>query len=378
MKKNHLLSLCMGCVLLLSGCGTGSEELESTLSDTSSNTVSTSEDAATSGSADNSAADSSAGNSADVSSSTKDNAEDTTPAKDTAAGADADSGDNTATPVSHKDNPYWSAEYAYLQGLIEENDCMGGVMYIEMVGSDWNEDYIYACLDYDRVSDYAPVFSKGSVVLGDGEQLYALLPAEDAWITVYSSELNENAEYEDDLSKPLYEGKAGEPILLRCNYGDWHSNVYVTVQNGEAMYELRPTMSGKYAYVMTPANGWYDFAPLDVRSLSTIALEWFQHNYGYELEKGLTSGYALEYMGPEYHYNHYIVKFGLYRGMDDESGEVDTYAEYAVDTTYAYKMNPDTGYYEVIGDGMHFDDIEDAEMYIESLSTFENADGAVG
>lgn len=75
------------------------------------------------------------------------------------------------------------------------------------------------------------MFKNGAVVLGEGEQLFAFLPAEDAWITIYPSEMNENAEYVDDLSAPLYEGKVGEPILLRCNYGDWHSNVYVTVQN---------------------------------------------------------------------------------------------------------------------------------------------------
>lgn len=167
-------------------------------------------------------------------------AEDTTaPVVETEADTEAAVNDAVdATPISHKDNPYWGAKYAYLQALIEENGCMGGAMYIEMVGSDWNEDYIRQCLEYDRVSEYASVFGNGAVVLGEGEQLFALLPGEGAWITIYPSEITESAEYVDDLSAPLYEGKVGEPILLRCNFSDSYSNVYVTVQNGEAVYEL--------------------------------------------------------------------------------------------------------------------------------------------
>lgn len=378
-KKKYSLSLCLLCLLLLTGCTTGNAELDEALNDTLLTAMSALEDGTTT-------EDTTAGEETDTTEETTAVAEETTAvAEETTAETEATeteavtNDDDAATPVtvSHEDNPYWNAKYAYLQALFAENDCLGGAMYIEMVGSDWNEDYIRQCLEYDRVSEYASVFANGAVVLGEGEQLFALLPGEGAWITIYPSEITESAEYVDDLSAPLYEGKVGEPILLRCNYGDWHSNVYVTVQNGEATYELRPTMSGEYAYTMAPADGWYDFAPRDIRSFSYETLEWFQYNYGYELEEGLANGYALEYMGPEFHYNHYVMKFGLYCGMDDDSEEIDTYAEYAVDFTYTYKMNPDTGYYQVIGDGVPFTNPEEAEMVIASLYN-EDTDGAVG
>lgn len=369
-NKKYSLSLCLLGLLLVAGCSAGSTSSDEVQNDTSPTTVSASEEDTTASEAEDATA------AKEIAKETTTEATDEVTADNEADANDVI--DTAPTIASHENNPYWNSKYAYLQALLEENSCMGGVMYVELVNSSWNEDYIRECLEYDRISDYLPVYENGAVVLGEGEQLFALLPAEDAWITIYPSEMNENAEYVDDLSAPLYEGKVGEPILLRCNYGDWHSNVYVTVQNSEAMYEMHPTMSGQYAYVMTPANGWYDIAPLDIRSFNYEALEWFQHNYGYEIEDGLANGYSLEFMSPEYHFNHYVLKLGMYHSMDDESEEIDTYAEYAVDFTYTYKMNPDTGFYEVIGDGMHFDSIEDAEMYLESLNTFENADGAVG
>lgn len=145
----------------------------------------------------------------------------------------------------------------------------------------------------------------------------------------------------------------------------------------ELSTSCHPNMSGEYAYRMTPAEGWYDITPLDFRSLGYEMLQWFQYNYGFELEEGLVSGYVLEYMGPEYQYNHYVLKFGMYRGMDNDSEEIDTYAEYAVDLTYTYKMDPYTGNYQVIGDGVPFTNPEEAEMIIASLYN-EDTDGAVG
>lgn len=118
---------------------------------------------------------------------------------------------------------------------------------------------------------------------------------------------------------------------------------------------------------MAPAEGWYDITPLDFRSLGYETLQWFQYNYGFELE----------YIGHEYHYNHYVLRFGMYRGMDDDSEEIDTYAEYAVDFTYTYKMDPYTGNYQVIGDGVPFTNPKEAEMVIASLYN-EDTDGAVG
>ncbi len=388
-KKKYSLSLCLLCMLLLTGCTTGNPELDEALNDTLLTAMGALEDGTSAdGSADTTAeAEDTTAEAEDTTAEAEDTtaeAEDTTAeAEDTTAPAiepDAAVNDTTdITFVSHADNPYWGAEYAYLQALIEEKGCMGGAMYIELVGSDWDEDDIRECLKYDRVVEYLPVFANGAVVLGEGEQLFALLPGEGSWISIYPSEITEDAEFVDDLTAPLYEGTIGEPILLRCNYSDSYSNVYVTVQNEEAMYELRPNMSLEYAYTMVPTEGWLDIAPLDIRSLGYETLQWFQYNYGFELEEGLANGYALEYMGPEYHYNHYVLKFGMYRGMDDDSEEIDTYAEYAVDLTYTYKMNPDTGYYQVIGDGMLFDSIEQVEVYVDSLLyDFEGEDGAVG
>lgn len=383
MKNKCLLSMCLTCLLLLTGCTTGNAELDEALN----NTLITAAGALENGTKTD-AEDDSNEESQNVTDSVEEEVADVS---DTDTEADDKiTEENTdvianGTVTNTDENPYWNSKYAYLQALLEENNCMGGAMYVELVGSDWNEDYIRDCLDYDRIEEYKTVFENAPVVLGEGEQLFALIPGEGAWITIYPSEMNENAEYVDDLTAPIYEGKVGEPILLRCNYSDWHSNVYVTVQNEEATYELRPTMDGNHSYTMTQTNGWYDFATLDIRSIDGETFWWLWENYIHDLEKADSNDHPIIFMGPRYQYNHYVLTFHAYDNMDDYYELNDNYSEYAVDFTYTYKLDPETDCYQVIGDGVAFKTLEEAVKYYEKLAEipgfFEeinSEDGGVG
>lgn len=391
MKNKCLLSMCLTCLLLLTGCTTGNAELDEALN----NTLITAAGALENGTKTD-AEDDSNEESQNVTDSVEEEVADVSdnPTDENTDVTDTEADDNITeentdviandTVNNTDENPYWNSKYAYLQALLKENDCMGGAMYVDMsVGDDWDAEYIQWELNHeDAMSEYKTVFGYNtSVVLGEGEYLFALIPGEGAWITIYPSEMNENAEYVDDLTSPLYEGKVGEPILLRCNYSDWHSNVYVTVQNEEATYELRPTMSGNHSYAMTQTNGWYDFATLDIRSIDGETFLWLWQT----LEEVDSNDHPIIFMGPRYHYNHYVLTFHAYDNMDDYYELNDNYSEYAVDFTYTYKLDPETDCYQVIGDGVPFKTLEEAVKYYEKLAEipgfFEeinSEDGGVG
>ncbi len=273
---------------------------------------------------------------------------------------------------------YKSPKYVYLQALLEEKGCLGGMSYVSEVGSDWDAEYLKWCVaNYDRISEYSSAFEDAGVVFGEGESMYAFMPCDGAYITVYPSEIAESGEYVDDLESPLYVGAIGEPVLLRCNFGDTYSNVLVTVSDSEATYELHPTMPERH-YVMGKADGWYDFGPLDYCSIEDEAFEWFKSLYGYYYEDALLDGWSFEKREAFYLFDHNVVRFGLYPNDENAvaEGSYGPYEdlEFAVDADHTYMLTIDGTM--LIGVGPGFESVEEAEAYVAALDDY--SEGGVG
>lgn len=89
-----------------------------------------------------------------------------------------------------------------------------------------------------------PFLSDCEPVLTQGNEVYAFVPVDDECvITIYNSKMNQECEYIDDRENPLYQGKKGETVILRCNFSDLYSNVLVSEKNNDKEIEFRPSLS---------------------------------------------------------------------------------------------------------------------------------------
>ena len=96
--------------------------------------------------------------------------------------------------------------------------------------------------------------------MADGQELYAIVPPnEKGRVTVYPSDITENGEYADDKSHPLFEGKPGEALVLRCNFSEIYSNVLVSVTDGGDAIDFHPSISLMDGHLAELA-GVYDFS----------------------------------------------------------------------------------------------------------------------
>ena len=71
--------------------------------------------------------------------------------------------------------------------------------------------------------------------------------------------MTEDGEYSDDKSVPLYTGKTGETVLLRCNLSEIYSNVLITVTDGGTAMDFRPALSMEDGR-LPEITGVYDFS----------------------------------------------------------------------------------------------------------------------
>lgn len=123
---------------------------------------------------------------------------------------------------------YSNSSFAILQDILRENDCQAGIAFLGYIGYDASTEEI---LDYTNQEDYVasyPFLKNGTVVDAGGYEVFAIIPASDWSISVYSSEMTEDAVYKDYLDFPLYEGSPDEVIILRCNLSEIYSNTMVT------------------------------------------------------------------------------------------------------------------------------------------------------
>lgn len=143
-----------------------------------------------------------------------------------------------------------------------------------------------------------PFLSDAAYFMTEGQELYAIVPPNDKGrITVYASEITEEGEYIDEKSTPLFQGKPGEVLVLRCNFSEIYSNVLISVTDGGGAMEFRPSISLKDGH-LTELDGVYDFTVYEDFSEGhsiEIGLEILQEID--EVRQGLEQGMSLMYIG---------------------------------------------------------------------------------
>lgn len=133
-----------------------------------------------------------------------------------------------------------------LKKRIEEKDCLLGIGFFGYVDSESNEEAVRDYINASALKNEYPFLGKCSPMLFEGTELYAFVPAnENITVTVCSAEISENGEYTDRKDVPLYKGKSGETVILRCNISEICANVLILVTDGEKTLEFHPSVSLK-------------------------------------------------------------------------------------------------------------------------------------
>lgn len=147
-----------------------------------------------------------------------------------------------------------------LQKKISQSSIAVGVAFIGYVDSESTEADLRAYLAGSETGKKYPFLTSAPLVITEGQELYAIVPPnKKATITVYPSSMTEDGEYSDDKSVPLYTGKTGETILLRCNLSEIYSNVLITVTDGGTAMDFRPALSMEDGR-LPEITGVYDFS----------------------------------------------------------------------------------------------------------------------
>lgn len=191
-----------------------------------------------------------------------------------------------------------ASELSILQKQIGQNSCGAGVALLGYVDSELSMTDLSIYLEANAFIEIYPFLSDAAYFMTEGQELYAIVPPNDKGrITIYASEITEEGEYIDEKSTPLFQGKPGEVLVLRCNFSEIYSNVLISVTDGGSAMEFRPSISLKDGH-LTELEGVYDFTEYedfsDVQSIE-IALEILQEID--EVRQGLEQGMSLMYIG---------------------------------------------------------------------------------
>ena len=131
-----------------------------------------------------------------------------------------------------------------LQQKINYHSKGAGVAFIGYVESQSTEAELRGYLAAGETGKAYPFILNAPMFLTEGQELYAIVPPCDKGIiSVFASRMTEDGQYEDDRSHPLYEGKPGETVLLRCNLSEIYSNVLIAVTDGGGALDFRPSLS---------------------------------------------------------------------------------------------------------------------------------------
>ena len=147
-----------------------------------------------------------------------------------------------------------------LQQKIAQSGGVVGVAFIGYVNSESTEEELRTYLT-DSESGKKYLFLSGApLFMTEGQEFYAIVPVNDnGRITVYPSAMTNSGEYADNKDDPLYRGKLGQVILLRCNLSEIYSNVLITASDGGGAIEFRPAIFMKNGRLQEYA-GVYDFS----------------------------------------------------------------------------------------------------------------------
>lgn len=135
-------------------------------------------------------------------------------------------------------------ELDLLQKEITENGCLLGIGLFGYVDSTGTEKDVRGFISDGELAKSYPFLKETKPVLFDGAELYAFVPCDkNTVITVFRAEPTEDGSYSVNRDTPIYSGKAGEAVVLRCNLSEIHSNVLVTASNKTDSIELYPAVS---------------------------------------------------------------------------------------------------------------------------------------
>ena len=173
-----------------------------------------------------------------------------------------------------------------------------GVAFIGYVDSQSTEEALRGYIADGKIVKSYPFILNAPMFLTEGQELYAIVPSCDKGIiTVYASDITEEGQYTDDRTHPLYEGKQGETVLLRCNLSEIYSNVLISATDGGGAVLFRPTVSLKDGH-LTNDLPVYDFSIYEetpdessVQIATEILLE------ADEVKKAVESGMKIIYTG---------------------------------------------------------------------------------
>ena len=191
-----------------------------------------------------------------------------------------------------------ASELSILQKQIGQNSCGAGVALLGYVDSELSMTDLSIYLEANAFVETYPFLSDAACFMTEGQELYAIVPPNDKGrITIYASEITEEGEYIDEKSTPLFQGKPGEVLVLRCNFSEIYSNVLISVTDGGSAMEFRPSISLKDGH-LTELEGVYDFTVYgdfsEGQSIE-IGLEILQEID--EVRQGLEQGMSLMYIG---------------------------------------------------------------------------------
>lgn len=147
-----------------------------------------------------------------------------------------------------------------LQKAAAQNGSAAAVAFVGYVSDKSTETELRTFFKNSETGKKYSFLSVSPMFAVEGQELYAITPVNGRGrVTVYASSMTDGGEYADSKNSPLYEGKAGEPLLLRCNLSEIYSNVLVSVTDGGGAIEFRPAVSLENGQLQGAA-GVYDFS----------------------------------------------------------------------------------------------------------------------
>ncbi len=153
-----------------------------------------------------------------------------------------------------------ASDLGALQKKIAESGSNTGAAFVGYVKSESTESDLRTSFENSETGKEYPFLSASPLFMTEGQELYAIVPPNgNSSVTVYRSVVTDSGEYKDEISKPLYSGKPGEALLLRCNLSEIYSNVLISVAYGSGEVDFRPTLSMENGHLQK-MTGVYDFS----------------------------------------------------------------------------------------------------------------------
>lgn len=185
---------------------------------------------------------------------------------------------------------------ASLRENIKQKDCMLAVGFLGYVDSQCDESAVREYIADNMLTETYSFLKDLSAVVLEGSELYAFVVADDnISITIYASQCSEQGYYVDNKDEPLYEGKAGENIILRCNINEIFSNVLISVTDGTNVLEFHPLISQENGHIVQQ-DGCCDFSIYQSIENSSIEIAELLLSEKEEIQEAIKKGMKLLYI----------------------------------------------------------------------------------